>query len=339
MRSRQSATRTLGWEARHDGWSGGDACSDDTIGHTGFTGTGLWIDFRRGVAWTLLTNRVHPTRHRDTGIAGLRRRVGDLVSGRGMVRRWAGVRCWPALAAARPRRTGGHVEDLVRAYPGRLSGFDGTNLIWRDGTRMPVGPVAAGPSAEEAAARLDPRPACAPLSGGRAALPPPDDPGRVRNQAFFDKMYGDCRAGQVAPKLVRIVWLPKSWGHAYRSPRSTAWTGSWTAVSRELDELPAQFKQYLHPIGGTYNCRAVAGTGQTSMHSWGAAIDINTAYSDYWRWSRSGGDGVYRNRIPAEIVAVFERHGFIWGGRWAHFDTMHFEYRPELLAERPDARE
>jgi CubicO group peptidase (beta-lactamase class C family) len=79
MRTRQSATRTLGWEARHEGWSGGDACSEDTIGHTGFTGTGLWIDFRRGFAWTLLTNRVHPTRHRDTGITSLRRRVGDLI--------------------------------------------------------------------------------------------------------------------------------------------------------------------------------------------------------------------------------------------------------------------
>lgn len=81
MRARQSATRTLGWEARHEGWPGGDACSADTIGHTGFTGTGLWLDFRRGVAWTLLTNRVHPTRHRETGIAALRRRVGDLIAG------------------------------------------------------------------------------------------------------------------------------------------------------------------------------------------------------------------------------------------------------------------
>ena len=79
MRTRQSATRTVGWEARHDGWSGGDACSDGTIGHTGFTGTGLWIDFQRKIAWTLLSNRVHPTRHRDTGIAALRRRVGDLI--------------------------------------------------------------------------------------------------------------------------------------------------------------------------------------------------------------------------------------------------------------------
>jgi CubicO group peptidase (beta-lactamase class C family) len=79
MRERQSATRTLGWMARHDGWPGGDACSEQTIGHTGFTGTGLWVDFERGIAWTLLTNRVHPTRHRDTGIEPLRRHVGDLI--------------------------------------------------------------------------------------------------------------------------------------------------------------------------------------------------------------------------------------------------------------------
>ncbi len=81
MREKQSATRTLGWMARHDGWPGGDACSDGAIGHTGFTGTGLWVDFERRIAWTLLTNRVHPTRHRDTGIEALRRTVGDLIVG------------------------------------------------------------------------------------------------------------------------------------------------------------------------------------------------------------------------------------------------------------------
>jgi CubicO group peptidase (beta-lactamase class C family) len=79
IRTRESERRTVGWEARSAGWPGGDACSPDTIGHTGFTGTGLWIDFERGLAWTLLTNRVHPTRHRDSGIAALRRITGDLV--------------------------------------------------------------------------------------------------------------------------------------------------------------------------------------------------------------------------------------------------------------------
>lgn len=79
LRAPQSPTRALGWEIRHDGWAGGAACSADTIGHTGFTGTGLWIDWSRGLAWALLTNRVHPSRHVETGIQGLRRATGELV--------------------------------------------------------------------------------------------------------------------------------------------------------------------------------------------------------------------------------------------------------------------
>lgn len=71
--------RTAGWELRFDGWHGGNACSPATIGHTGFVGTGLWVDFDRGVAWTLLTNRVHPSRHVETGIMELRRATGDAV--------------------------------------------------------------------------------------------------------------------------------------------------------------------------------------------------------------------------------------------------------------------
>ena len=39
----------------------------------------------------------------------------------------------------------------------------------------------------------------------------------------------------------------------------------------------------------------------------------------------------YKNEIPWEIVRVFEAHGFVWGGKWYHYDTMHFEYRPEIL--------
>ncbi len=79
LRERQSPTRALGWELKHADWSGGQACSDETIGHTGFTGTGLWIDWRRGLAWSLLTNRVHPSRHVETGIQVLRRAVGERI--------------------------------------------------------------------------------------------------------------------------------------------------------------------------------------------------------------------------------------------------------------------
>ncbi|MFD1950417.1 serine hydrolase domain-containing protein [Sphingomonas arantia] len=79
MRTPIEGHRTAGWEIRYPGWSGGQSCSATTIGHTGFTGTGLWVDFDRGVAWTLLTNRVHPTRHFDSGIFALRQVTGDAL--------------------------------------------------------------------------------------------------------------------------------------------------------------------------------------------------------------------------------------------------------------------
>ena len=56
-----------------------------------------------------------------------------------------------------------------------------------------------------------------------------------------------------------------------------------------------------------------------------------SAFSDYWYWRPHGASILYRNRMPPEIVTIFEKHGFIWGGKWYHFDTMHFEFRPELL--------
>jgi len=74
-----SPTHTHGWQRSHEGWSGGQSCTDKTIGHTGFTGTGLWIDFGSMRAWTLLTNRIHPSRHVQSGIDELRRSVSDAV--------------------------------------------------------------------------------------------------------------------------------------------------------------------------------------------------------------------------------------------------------------------
>ncbi len=104
-------------------------------------------------------------------------------------------------------------------------------------------------------------------------------------------------------------------------------------MSDELERLPPRFHRYLAPPAGGFVWRAIAGTNRLSVHSFGAAVDINTAFSDYWVWDGQPEGGVipYRNRIPLEIVEVFERHCFIWGGRWYHYDTMHFEYRPELI--------
>ena len=80
LRRPESPTRTLGWERPHPGWSGGDTVPAGVIGHTGFTGTGLWVDLDGGPSWTLLTNRVHPSRHTDSGIVALRRAVGAIIA-------------------------------------------------------------------------------------------------------------------------------------------------------------------------------------------------------------------------------------------------------------------
>ena len=80
MRTPASLTRTCGWERAHSGWSGGELCTPECIGHTGFTGTGLLVDFGSGRAWTLLTNRIHPSRHVDSGIVTLRRNVADALN-------------------------------------------------------------------------------------------------------------------------------------------------------------------------------------------------------------------------------------------------------------------
>lgn len=73
----QSATRLIGWERPHEGWHGGAFWPSGACGHTGFTGVALYIDMTRGVALSLLTNRVHPSRHTQSGILTLRQTVCD----------------------------------------------------------------------------------------------------------------------------------------------------------------------------------------------------------------------------------------------------------------------
>src|SRR5467141_2504343 len=73
-----SGTRTLGWAVPTEGGSSGHYFSPHAFGHTGFTGTSIWIDPDRQVFVVLLTNRVHPTRENQK-IAQLRPAFHDAV--------------------------------------------------------------------------------------------------------------------------------------------------------------------------------------------------------------------------------------------------------------------
>ncbi len=154
------------------------------------------------------------------------------------------------------------------------------------------------------------------------------DPGRIRNDAFMKKMYGSS-AGSVGNNLVAISWMPHSTNKKISVTRVNGVDKKLSAISRELDNLPPDLKKYVTTTAGTFNWRKISGTSRLSGHSFGMAIDINVKYSNYWKWNK--GTYKYRNQIPQEIVEIFEKHGFIWGGKWYHYDTMHFEYRPEML--------
>lgn len=243
------------------------------------------------------------------------------------------------LPAARPACADEIADKLARmvaAYPDFLQAIEGNTLIWKDGTRMPIDDgkgvktreqVLADPDIEDTFEISYPV--------GEPPTPPGKDidPGRARYLPMFNKMYGDCKKGEVDRHLTTIAWLPKKTHQKLRVTKVNGVAEKLAAVSAELEALPDSFNVYLVRSAGTYNCRSIAGTNRPSAHGQGIAIDIALKRTDYWRWEKPGPDGLYpyKNRIPMEIVRIFEKHGFIWGGRWYHYDTMHFEYRPELL--------
>jgi hypothetical protein len=61
----------------------------------------------------------------------------------------------------------------------------------------------------------------------------------------------------------------------------------------------------------------------------------------YWNWEKNKGNEDWmliplseRWMPPKRVIDIFEKEGFIWGGKWTVWDNMHFEYRPELILGR-----
>ncbi|MGE0353139.1 MAG: serine hydrolase domain-containing protein [Gemmatimonadales bacterium] len=72
------SSRALGWDTPSPNSSAGTRLSDASFGHTGFTGTSIWIDPEQDLVIVLLTNRVNPTRE-NRKIYAVRRGVADRV--------------------------------------------------------------------------------------------------------------------------------------------------------------------------------------------------------------------------------------------------------------------
>ena len=224
---------------------------------------------------------------------------------------------------------------LVRAYPEVLSSTDGDDLYWYDGSTMAIGRATCQAQANvagEASSLVDQFSSRYPLGDeyvfGELQS---TDPGRTRNLPFFKKMYGASKEA-VESNLVAIQWMPKSRNRRILVTRVNGVDRQLAKVSSDLEKLPRALRKFCAKVCGTFNWRKITGADQLSAHAFGIAIDINVARSDYWQWDlEKHGKMDFENRFPREVVEVFERHGFIWGGKWKHYDSMHFEYRPELF--------
>ncbi|MDR3145157.1 MAG: M15 family metallopeptidase, partial [Treponema sp.] len=108
----------------------------------------------------------------------------------------------------------------------------------------------------------------------------------------------------------------------------------------KVDKGIAAWKKRLYSIT-SWNWRNVAGSANRSYHSYGIAIDLLETQQPgkemYWQWTRDKGinwrtvTADQRLNPPDPVIRAFEEQGFIWGGTWPWYDTMHFEYRPELI--------
>lgn len=155
------------------------------------------------------------------------------------------------------------------------------------------------------------------------------DPGRFRAYPLLSEVYGTSK--QAVERNLANVSL------GYRSFQFNKSNNAAASLKLAMNELiPLASKNHsiagaLFPSSGTFNYRLISGTGQLSPHSFGIAIDLARDPRDYWQWA-SRDEGQKRlNAYPKEVVEVFQRNNFVWGGKWSHFDTLHFEYRPEII--------
>lgn len=248
---------------------------------------------------------------------------------------------------------------LAMAYPDRISGLavrggewsvevDGAWFAWAHGRLLPeatrdtwrsyaahrfyryqVGPLPPLPVLDdETVARLQER-----LRADRARPP-------RRSGAFLGRLFRAGSLAEVRRHLVTVDFLgfPVQVHEIAAGPLKAV--AADCAALRATDASVAAFFSGLAKIDG-FNYREVAGTLALSYHGYGLALDmVPRSYgrkATYWRWTMDVDprwwETPYAKRwtVPQPIVDAFERHGFVWGGKWLFFDTMHFEYRPEIL--------
>ncbi|MDR1505469.1 MAG: M15 family metallopeptidase [Treponema sp.] len=170
--------------------------------------------------------------------------------------------------------------------------------------------------------------------GNRRANPP------RRAPDFFDTLWDAHSRNESYDNLIQIRFL----GRAVLVHRGIA--GRLAKIDERVQEaakIDPAIQPWIDNIGslGAWNWRNVAATASRSFHSYATAVDIlpksMQGLQTYWQWTADNNAEWYtvpytrRFHPPEAIVKAFEAYGFCWGGKWPLFDTMHFEYRPEIM--------
>lgn len=155
------------------------------------------------------------------------------------------------------------------------------------------------------------------------------DPGRVRVYGLLKEAYGSNKQ-QVENRLANI----RAGGGNFQFNN---YNGAGEALKSAMTELislargNSKVTAAAFPSSGTFNYRVISGTNRLSPHAFGIAIDLARDSRDYWKWATREQGQKRLESYPKEIVEIFEKNNFIWGGKWGHFDILHFEYRPEIM--------
>jgi len=246
-----------------------------------------------------------------------------------------------ALTGAIFSLTWGNPQCYLEGYGDLIAKADESSITLKDGTVFPYRTDKATASWDEKINNAD---LAIQLSqhydAGGFDTPPPYlfDPGRLRYQPFFQALYGKDKPS-VEKNLVMIQWPTLKGNIKLPVTKIAGVDKKLYAIGQEIAKLPKKDRIWAEGAT-TYAYRVIKDTDRLSMHSFGIAIDLAPTKTQYWKDeapSETAHIG-YHNTMPLSIVRIFEKHGFIWGGRWYHYDTMHFEYRPELFASSCSVR-
>jgi hypothetical protein len=155
------------------------------------------------------------------------------------------------------------------------------------------------------------------------------DPGRARHYELLNEVYGSSKSA-IEKNLASLKYGYTNYQFNSKNKANTSLEAALKVVI-PLAKSRGDIGSILYPASGTYNYRVISGTGRLSPHSYGIAIDLKSDKRDYWKWSSEKQGKERLKDYPKELVEAFEKNNFVWGGKWGHFDILHFEYRPEII--------